>query len=115
MKTYLIPHNYKNNGRILNIFYPKNIAAALVWLVPTTLITVVLPGSINVKLFVYILVAIPPSLLILVGYGTWAISVIKFTLARRVYYDTKKGDGSAYAYWRTKAAAAKTTKAGIDT
>lgn len=68
--TYIIPHNYSDNGKILGIVEKQSLYTAAAWFIPLTFLNFrFLPFSIDVKIFVLILVIIPPTLFILIGVG----------------------------------------------
>lgn len=68
--TYIIPHNYTDNGRILGIVEKQSLYVAVAWFVPVTFLNFkFLPFSIDVKLFILILFVVPPTLFILIGVG----------------------------------------------
>lgn len=68
--TYIIPHNYSDNGKILGIVAKQSLYTAAAWFVPLTFLDFkFLPFSVDIKIFVLILVIIPPTLFILIGVG----------------------------------------------
>ena len=68
--TYIIPHNYSDNGKILGIVEKQSLYTAAVWFIPLSFLNFrFLPFSVDVKIFVLILVIIPPTLFILIGVG----------------------------------------------
>lgn len=67
---YIIPHNYKDNGKILGIIELQSLYAALIWFIPLTYLNFwLMPFGLNTKVFVFIIFILPPTLLILVGVG----------------------------------------------
>ncbi|OGO79662.1 MAG: hypothetical protein A2Y21_01270 [Clostridiales bacterium GWC2_40_7] len=68
--TYIIPHNYSDNGKILGIVEKQSLYFAAAWFVPMTFLNFkFLPFSVDVKIFVLILLILPPTLFILIGVG----------------------------------------------
>ena len=68
--TYIIPHNYSDNGKILGIVEKQSLYVAASWFVPMTSLNIkFLPFSVDVKIFVLILLILPPTLFILIGVG----------------------------------------------
>lgn len=67
---YIIPHNFTDNGRLLGFIEKESAVSALVWFVPATFLDFrFLPVSLDIRIFVFILVICPPTLLLLVGIG----------------------------------------------
>lgn len=68
--TYIIPHNYSDNGKILGIVEKQSLYTATAWFIPVSFLNFrFLPFSVDVKIFVEILLVIPPTLFILIGVG----------------------------------------------
>lgn len=68
--TYIIPHNYSDNGKILGIIEKQSLFVAACWFIPITFLNFkVLPMSIDFKIFIEIIIVLPPTLLILAGIG----------------------------------------------
>lgn len=68
--TYIIPHNYTDNGKILGIIEKQSLYIAATWFVLMTFLNFkFLPFSVDVKIFVLILLILPPTLFILIGVG----------------------------------------------
>jgi len=93
--TYIIPHNYSDNGKILGIVEKQSLYVAAAWFVPMMFLNFkFLPFSIDVKLFVLILLIVPPTLFILIGVGGDTLLdflryVYRFYKRARVYYYEK--------------------------
>lgn len=101
-KEYIIPHNYKNNGRIFNMFEKKKITRALVWLVPVTFIIFNLPIPLFYKFLFETLFGLPPVLIFLTGFDDIIYDVIVFNKKRKIYYDIERGDSFEYWYQKQK-------------
>lgn len=101
-KQYLIPHNYSNNGRVFNLFHKKDLAKALIWFVPVSVLIFKLPMGFNTKLFWEVMIAFPPAMAILAGYACWVGYIMQFLKNRRVYYNTRKGENAVFCYQRLK-------------
>lgn len=110
-KFYLIPHNYKNNGRVFNMFDKKKLTLALVWFIPVVLAIFNLPLSLEDKIFWTILIGFPPAIAILAGYGDLIKYFIIFMRNRRLYYDVKRGGSDEFVYiqYKNKKAQGKAT------
>jgi hypothetical protein len=93
--TYIIPHNYSDNGKILGIVAKQSLYAAAVWFIPVSFLNFkFLPFSIDVKIFVEILLVIPPTLFILIGLGGDTLVdfiryVYRYYTRAKVYYYEK--------------------------
>jgi hypothetical protein len=91
-ETYIIPHNYVDNGKILGIVEKQSLYIAAGWFVPMTFLDFkFLPFSIDVKIFVLILFILPPTLFILIGAGGDTLPdffkyVYRFYRNARVYH-----------------------------
>lgn len=101
-RHYLIPHNYSNNGRVFNLFHKKDLAKALIWFVPVSVLIFKLPMGFNTKLFWEVMIAFPPAMAILAGYACWVGYIMQFLKNRRVYYNTRKGETAAFCYQKLK-------------
>lgn len=67
---YIIPHNFTENGRILGFIEKESAVSALVWFIPAAFLDFrFLPASLDIRIFLFILVVCPPTLLLLVGIG----------------------------------------------
>lgn len=93
--TYIIPHNYVDNGKILGIVEKQSLYVAAAWFLPMTFLNFrFLPFSIDIKLFAQILLIIPPTLFILIGVGgdtllDFAQYVYSFYTRAKVYHYEK--------------------------
>ena len=93
--SYVIPHNYSDNGKILGIVEKQSLYVAAAWFVPMTFLNFrYLPFSIDVKIFVEILAVIPPTLFILIGVGGDTLldfirCIYRFYTRAKVYYYEK--------------------------
>ena len=69
--VYIIPHNYTDNGKVLGIIEKQSFITAAVWFGPLTYLDfAVLPASMDVKLYILILLICPPTAFALVGIGS---------------------------------------------
>lgn len=67
---YIIPHNYSDNGKILDIIEKQSLYTSAAWFIPVTFANFkFLHTSIDMKLFIQIIVVVPPTLFILIGVG----------------------------------------------
>lgn len=93
--TYIIPHNYSDNGKILGIIEKQSLYLAAAWFVPLTFINFrFVPLSHDIKLFIQILVVIPPTIFILIGIGGDTLQdfikhVYRFYARAKVYFYEK--------------------------
>ena len=93
--TYIIPHNYSDNGKILGIVEKQSLYAAAAWFIPLSFLNFkILPFSIDIKIFLEILVIIPPTLFILIGVGGDTLLdfiryVCRYYTRTKVYYYEK--------------------------
>jgi hypothetical protein len=85
MKQYIIPHNYKDNGRVLNLFPAKQLTRALIVAVPLTLLIFNLPLALNAKLFCEVFFVTPPVFAILMGYADWLVWGWRFLGLRKIF------------------------------
>ena len=68
--TYIIPHNYCDNGKILGIVEKQSLYTAAAWFAPVSFLNFrFLQFSVDVRIFVEIIFVIPPTLFILIGVG----------------------------------------------
>ena len=92
---YIIPHNYSDNGKILGIVEKQSLYVAAAWFIPMTFLNFkFLPFSVDVKIFVLILLIVPPTLFILIGVGGDTLLdfmryVYRFYKRAKVYYYEK--------------------------
>ena len=90
-ETYIIPHNYTDNGKILGMIEKESLITATVWFLPMTyLIFRFLPFSIETKIFAFMFIVIPPTIFALVGIGSETLLdmlkfIIRFTKRSKVY------------------------------
>ncbi|HEX2938372.1 MAG TPA: hypothetical protein VHO66_05570 [Ruminiclostridium sp.] len=91
MKDYFIPHNFKDNGKIAGIFEKRNFYLALFFFVPAVLLLVFTPlplpinKAILVKVFVFIIVLCPPTILTSLGYSDILFFMHDFNKRKGVY------------------------------
>lgn len=106
---YLIPHNFKNNGRIFNIIEKENLIKALICLIPITFIIFYLtPLRIDNKFFFEVILGGPPVIFFGFGIDKQLLDILKFRKNKKVYYaggggfsDEDKGN-IQYAYENEK-------------
>ncbi len=101
-KSFLIPHNYTNNGRIFNMFDKKKLTWAVLWFIPSTVAMFFLPLKIEDIIFWWVLISPPPAIAILAGYGDYIRYFILFMANRRIYYDVKRRDANGFLYLQYK-------------
>ncbi|MBP5426417.1 MAG: hypothetical protein J6Y29_00725 [Clostridiales bacterium] len=79
-ETYIIPHNYTDNGKILGMIEKESLVTAAVWCVPTTyMVFKFLPLSLDYKIYVFMCVVVPPTIVALVGIGSETlVDMLKF-------------------------------------
>lgn len=79
-ETYIIPHNYTDNGKILGMIEKQSLITAAIWAVPTTYIVFkFLPLAIDYKIFTFMFIVVPPTILALVGIGSETlVDFVKF-------------------------------------
>lgn len=89
---YIIPHNYCDNGKILGLVEKQSLYIAAAWLVPMTFLNFkFLPLTTDVKIFILILLILPPTLFILIGVGGDTLPdfikyVYQFYKRAKIYY-----------------------------
>lgn len=94
---YIIPFNYSDSGKILGIIERESLIAALVWAVPLTFLNFkFLPCSVDIRLFIFILLICPPTIILLTGLGGETVVDFikyyrKFLLYRRIYLYERGG------------------------
>ncbi len=80
-ETYIIPHNYTDNGKILGMFEKQSVVTAALWCIPMSFIVFKLPLSTDYKIFVFMFLVIPPTIFALVGIGSETlVDFVKFIL-----------------------------------
>lgn len=90
-ETYIIPHNYKENGKILGMIEKESLVTAAVWFIPMTyIIFKFLPLAIDYKIFAFMIVVVPPTFFALVGIGSetlvdFAKFILRFMKRSKVY------------------------------
>lgn len=94
---YVIPHNFTDNGKVLGFIEKESVVSALVWFIPiTALVFKFLPVSMDVRIFIFILIVCPPTLLLLIGIGgETCIDFLRFAsgfLKRRKVYIYERKD-----------------------
>lgn len=88
--TYIIPHNYTDNGKILGMIEKESLITAAVWFIPMTLLVFKLPFSVNVRIYMFMFIVIPPTIFALVGIGSETLVdmlkfIIRFMTRSKVY------------------------------
>lgn len=99
--NYMIPHNYKENGRLFNFVERSAAKKALICVAPITAFAFLLPLQISIKLFLWIVLVIPPSLLFLFDMDLLLLDFFRFNQNRRIYYMNMNEEGG-YAYEQTE-------------
>lgn len=94
---YIIPHNFSDNGKVLGFIEKESTVSALVWFIPLTFLDFrFLPFSLDARIFLFILIICPPTLLLLVGIGgETCIDFVRFAfrfLKRRKTYIYERKD-----------------------
>ena len=90
-ETYIIPHNYTDNGKILGMIEKQSLITAAVWAIPMTLIIFkFLPLNTDYKIFAWMFLVVPPTVFALVGIGSetlvdFAKFVFRFMKRSKVY------------------------------
>lgn len=93
---YIIPHNFTENGKILGFIEKESAVSALVWFVPVTFLNFkLLPFSLDVRIFTFIILVCPPALLLLFGIGSETfVNFVRFSFRflkwRKVYLYERK-------------------------
>lgn len=109
-KEYIIPHNYKDNGRLFNIIEKETIVKAMIWIVPSTvLIFGLLPFSLSTRFFLDVVIGFGPAYLIVMGLDIIIVDYLLFNKNRKIYYDIEKGEDYESYYEQTKKAEQKDT------
>ena len=90
MREYIIPHNYKDNGRLFNIIERDKAKKALIYTVPVTALFFFLPLDITMTVFFIIIFAAGPAFAIGMGIDDIITDMLKFKRNARVYYDLGK-------------------------
>jgi len=102
IKNYVIPHNYKNNGRLFNLFEKSKVTRSLIWAVPVTFAIFNLPISLFAKFLAETLAIIPPVLIFLTGFDDLIWDLVIFTKKRKFYYNVERGDSFESWYEKQK-------------
>jgi hypothetical protein len=69
-EVYIIPHNYRDNGKILGLIEKRSFIQGLAFMGPSGfLLFYILPLAIKVKIYIFILLILPPTAIIMVGIG----------------------------------------------
>jgi hypothetical protein len=85
---YIIPHNYSDNGKILGFIEKQSLYIASAWFVPITFLNFkFLSCFVEIKIFIEILLIVPPTLFFLVGVGGDTL----FDFLRYIFRFYKKG------------------------
>ena len=94
MKEYLVPHNFKNNGRIMNMFSKKGAAKAAICILLIMIVVKIIKASLFTKAMIAISVGFPICLLALLEIDTLILNILRFYKNRKVYYRyfVKKGE-----------------------
>ena len=79
-ETYIIPHNYTDNGKILGLIEKESLITAAVWCIPMTYITFKFsPLSFDYNIFIFMFLVVPPTIFALVGIGSETlVDFVKF-------------------------------------
>jgi len=88
--TYIIPHNYTDNGKILGMIEKESLITAAVWFLPMTLLVMKLPLSVDNRIYLFMFLVVPPTLFALVGIGSETLVdmlkfIFRFTKNSKVY------------------------------
>lgn len=94
MKEYLIPHNFKNNGRVMNMFTKKGAFKASFCIVILIIFLKLIKVTLFTKAMIFISTGFPICLFALFEIDIFILNVINFYKNRKVYYRyfEKKGD-----------------------
>ena len=90
-ETYIIPHNYKDNGKILGMIEKESLITAAVWCIPMTYVVFkFLPLEIDYKIFAFMFLVVPPTIFALIGIGSetlvdFARFIFRFMKRAKVY------------------------------
>lgn len=96
-ELYIIPHNYVDGGKILGSIERESLIAALVWLVPLTFLNFrFFPVSVDIRIFIFIILICPPTIILLTGLGGETVLDFlryyrRFLSNRKVYLYEKGG------------------------
>jgi hypothetical protein len=96
--TYIIPHNFTDNGKILGFIEKQSAASALIWFVPAAFINFkFLPFCLDIRILTFILLVCPVTLIFLTGIGgetlvDFARYLFGFLKRKRVYIYERKND-----------------------
>jgi len=101
-KSYLIPHNYTDNGRIFSMIEKDAAVKALLWLIPAFLITFFIPLSITLKFTFFIIFGTGPVMVFITGLDLVMLDIISFNKNAKIYYDVRGDDVYEYFYELTK-------------
>jgi|SRR3989339_2195371 len=94
-EIYIIPHNYRDSGKILGIIEKQSLFVAALWLIPVSYLNFyLLPFSVDIKIFIQIIVVMPPTAIILTGLGGDTVlnflrDVNRFYNNAKIYYFKK--------------------------
>jgi hypothetical protein len=94
-ETYIIHHNYTDNGKILGTFEKKSVITAIAWVVLLSFVNFwLLPIPFDAKLYVLIILIIPPAVFLLLGVDgeplvDFLVDVAKFYKNAKVYFYEK--------------------------
>ncbi|MDD4566108.1 MAG: hypothetical protein PHE79_11625 [Eubacteriales bacterium] len=99
-KEYIVPHNYKNNGRVFNLFEKQKVNRALIIAALAVALSAIVPIPLMWKFMVGTVLVIGPALFILFGFDDLLIDILIYKKFRRIYFDIERGDD--YEYWHQK-------------
>lgn len=88
-KLYRIPHNYKNNGRIFNMFERAQVKKALCVIAPMMILVSMLPASLTIKAFVGVYVVVLPAAIFLFELDRVVWDMYVFQHDRHIYTEEK--------------------------
>jgi len=110
-KTYLIPHNYTDNGRIFNMIEKDVAIKALLFLVPVCILVFFLPLSLTLRFIILIVFGVGPAMVFIVGLDLIMLDIISFNKNAKIYYDTKGDDDFEYFFELAKKEESQNAKA----
>ena len=96
-EQYIIPHNYVDGGKILGFIERESLITALVWIVPLTFLNFrFIPVSVDIRIFIFIILICPPTIILLTGLGGETVLDFlryyrRFLSNRKVYLYEKGG------------------------
>ena len=90
-ETYIIPHNYTDNGKILGMIEKESLITAALWFIPMTFIIFKFsPLSIDYNIILFMVIVCPPTVLALIGIGSETLAdfvkfIFRFMKRSKVY------------------------------